>query len=132
FTGLGHFDAELFQNVGAAALRGKRSIAVLSHTNARARNDKRRDRRDVKRRNGAATGAAGVKERLGMHTRLDADGFFTHRSRKAKQLVWSFALHMQGDQEGRDLWRGCYAAQNPEHGLIGFGRGEIVAARDSV
>src|SRR5439155_26950408 len=48
--------AELREEVGAAARRGDRAVAVLGHQRAAARGDERRDRRDVERPTPVAAG----------------------------------------------------------------------------
>ncbi len=46
---LRHFNAQMFQNIGAAALRGKRSITVLGHARSRTRRHEGGHSRDIER-----------------------------------------------------------------------------------
>ncbi len=62
---LRHFNAQMFQNIGAAALRGKRTIAVLGHARARARHHEGGHGGDVERGTGAAARSAGIEQGLG-------------------------------------------------------------------
>ena len=122
----------MFQNIGAAALRGERAIAVLGHARARARHHEGGYGRDVKRGARAAARAAGIEQRLRVYARVDSNGLLAHGPRETQQFLGSLALHAQAHQERRYLRRGGRAAQNGEHGFVSFGGRQILAGGDLV
>ena len=103
--------AERLEDVGAAALRRERAIAVLRDAHARAGHEQRRGRRDVEGVDRPAAGAAGVDE-LGAALRRQRDHRAAERAHDRRELGRRLALDAKADEQRRDLRRRRVAAEH--------------------
>jgi len=105
-------DPQLFEEVCRAAAAGRGAVPVLGDGDASARDDERRDRRDVERARTIAARPAGVDHRLG---RTDGDGERQHRCRERLHLLDRLALGAKPEQERADLRLGGVALHHRGH-----------------
>ncbi len=98
-----HVNTQLFQNVGTAALAGKRAVAVLGDAHARTSHHERRDSGDVERGAAVAARAAGIEQRFGIQANVDSRGLFAHGSRESEQFFGSLALAAQAHRNA-EMW----------------------------
>ena len=104
------FHAQRLQHVGRPALRTDRPVAVLGHAHARARDHKRRSRRNVEGPAIVAAGSAGIHQRQfgqrGFRCRaaeIHRTHVAPHCAREADQLLDRFALGTQHRQQADDV-----------------------------
>ena len=95
-------DAEGLEQVGGAAGRGRRPVAVLAHPPPGTGDDEGGDGADVDRVGPIAAGADHVDHRSA-GVDVDAGGRVEHGVDHAAELGDGLALHAQGDDEGGDL-----------------------------
>jgi hypothetical protein len=101
----GEFDLrpERLKHISAADRPGHRAIAVLRHTQPRARRHERGRRRDVKGLASISSCAAGIQDISGC---ANMHGSLAHYPGGAGNLTYSFSLDMQPSQQCADLrWR---------------------------
>ena len=120
-------DAELLQQVGRAAGRGRGPVAVLDHPRPGARDHHRRHRRDVHRVRAVAPGAAGVDRGAG---HLDALGVVEHRGDQPGDLVGRLPLGAQRDDEAGDLGGRRLAEHHLLHGPGGVLGRQVLAPQE--
>ena len=107
--------AERLEHVGAAALAGRRAVAVLGDGDAGAGGDQRGRGGDVEGAGAVAAGAAGVEDDVGVH--VDLLGQLAHGARHADDLLGRLALDAQRAEEGARLGLAGPAAHDLEqHG----------------
>ena len=111
-------DAERLEHVGAAALAGRRAVAVLGHRDAGAGGHEGRRGRDVEGAGAVAAGAAGVEDHVGVD--LDLLGELAHGARHADDLRRGLALDAQGAEKGGRLGVAGAAAHDLEQHAAGL------------
>jgi len=107
--------AQGLQNIGAAALAGDGTVAVLGHRHPGPGHDKGRGRGDVEGAGGVAAGAAGVHQHPVIGKDRDRGGLFPHDHGRAADLGYGLALDPQGGEKSGDLGRGGLAAHDLLH-----------------
>ena len=122
--------AERGEDVGAAARRRHRAVAVLGHRGAGAGGNDRGDRRHVERAASVAAGAAGVDDAIAIDgQRRHA---LAHRQRGAGDLVRGLALHPQRDEQRAFLHVGGAAVHHFAEHFVHFVAPEVLAVDDAL
>jgi len=124
--------AEGFQDIGAAALAGHGSVAMLGDAHPGAGRDERRDRGDIERRAAVSAGAAGVQQRVTVGGNFHAARALAHGARKSGKLGRGHRLHAQGGKKGGDLRHRSLAVKNDQHGRARVLSGEMLVRSGAV
>lgn len=112
----GDFDAEGLEDVGAAALAGDGTVAVLGDAGSGSGGDEGGDGGDVEGALAVASGAAGVDD--GAWAGVDWIDACAHGAGESGDLFSGFAADAEGGEEGGGLRRRGVAFQQEAHGLF--------------
>ena len=115
-------DAERLEDVGRATRRRRGAVPVLGDPHARARDDQRRQGRDVDGAGAVAAGPARVDDGPTRAVQRDVDGLGEpqHRAGQSRELGSRLALGPERDGEAGDLGVGRLAGEDRGHGLLGL------------
>src|SRR5262249_55829265 len=117
---------ESFDYICGSAARRHTAIAMFGDAHTRSGDGESGRSRDVECSAGVAASTAGIDQGIALSTthvecgvsfQDQGSGCLAYRFGEADDLLYSFALHVQRDQQRRNLRVGCGARENLSHDL---------------